>query len=69
MDVPWRAETLWHDDLDEPVCPAGVLAADLDRLQHPEQPERFTLVFVQGISELASVRSDGGHICTPFSDC
>src|SRR5262249_16222056 len=66
MDMPGRAETLWHDNLDQAVCPAGVLAADLDRLQHSEQPERFTLVFVQRVSELCSLRSDGDHACTPF---
>src|ERR1051326_9580012 len=66
MDVPGRAETLRHDHLDQAVCPAGFLAADLDRLQHSEQPERFTLVFVERVSELGSLRSDGNHACTPF---
>jgi hypothetical protein len=61
MDVPGRAETLGHDDFDQAVCPAGVVAADLDRLQHSEQPERFTLVLVQRVSELRSLGTDGGH--------
>ena len=66
MDVPGRAETLWHDDLDQAICPAGVVTADLDRLQHAKQPERLTLVFVQRVSELCSLRSDGGHLALPF---
>ena len=35
VDVPGRADALGHDDLDQAVLPGRVVAADLDRLQHP----------------------------------
>ena len=44
MDVPRRADPRRHEDLDETVPPVRVVPADLDRLQHPEQPERLALV-------------------------
>ena len=67
VNMPGRAETLGDDDLDQAVCPAGVVAADLVRLQHPEQPEHFALVFVQCVSGLCPPRSDGGHCVLPLS--
>ena len=44
VDVPRRADARRHEDLDQTVRAVGVLAADLDRLQHPEQPECLALV-------------------------
>jgi hypothetical protein len=61
MDVPGRADAFRHDDLEEPVLPGSVVLADLDRLEHPEQPERLAFVGVQHVACLAPLLRNGGH--------
>jgi hypothetical protein len=52
---------LWFDlDAD------SVVAAELDRLQHAKQPERFALVCAESISEPCPLGSHQGH-SIPFS--
>ena len=55
MDVPGRADALRGDDLDQTVLPGRVVPADLDRLQHAEQPERLAFVLVERVPELCSI--------------
>ena len=53
MDVPGRALAGAHGDLDQPVLAVRVLAADLDDLEHSEQPVRLPLVLAEQIPVLA----------------
>ena len=61
MDVPRRADTRRNEDLEQTVPPARVLPANLDRLKHPEQPERLALVLVQQVPGVRALWRDGGH--------
>ena len=61
MDVPGRADAFGHDDLEQAVLPGGVVLADLDRLEHPEQPERLAFVGVQHVPGLGPLLRDGAH--------
>src|SRR6476659_321786 len=62
MDVPGRADAFRHDDLEQAVLPGGVVLADLDRLEHPEQPERLAFVGVQRVPGLGPLLRDGAHV-------
>src|SRR5882724_4574009 len=69
MDVPGGAFAGAHLDLDETVLPTRVFPADLDRLEHAEEPERFALLCTEPISELRPLRSYDGHLHSfPASD-
>jgi hypothetical protein len=45
VDVPRRAVARSSGDLEQPELAVGVLAADLDHLEHAQQPERLALVW------------------------
>src|SRR5436190_7813137 len=62
MDMPGGSHARGHDDLDQPVLPSRVVAADLDRLQHPEQPVRLPFVRVEQVALRRSLCSYGGHL-------
>src|SRR5690242_19512521 len=66
MDVPGRADAFRHDDLEQTVLRCGVVLADLDRLEHPEQPERLAFVGVQRVSGLGPLLRDGAHVPHSF---
>src|SRR6266545_3988898 len=66
MDVPGGAIAGAHHDLEETVLPASVFPADLDRLEHAEEPERLAFVRTEPITELRPLGSYDGHL-TPSS--
>src|SRR5712691_483875 len=69
MDVPGGAFAGAHLDLDETVLPAGVFPANLDRLEHAEEPERFAFLCTEPVSDLRSLGSYDGHLHSfPSSD-
>src|SRR5690242_11240053 len=61
MNVPGRADAFRHHDLEQAVLPGGVVLADLDRLEHPEQPERLAFVRVQRVPGLGPLLRDRAH--------
>src|SRR3954463_3815284 len=62
VDVPRRAFALPNGHLDQPVFAAGVGAADLDDLEHPEQPVRLTLVRTEQIPVLRAFGGNHSHL-------
>ena len=61
VHVPRRAEPLGHDDLEHAESPIGVRLADLDRLEHAEEPERLSFVTGQGVPSLTPSFHDRRH--------
>src|SRR5436853_302060 len=51
-------------DLDQAVLAAGVLAADLDDLEHPEQPVGIALVLGEQVPVLCALCRNDGHLST-----
>src|SRR3954453_21744807 len=66
VDVPRRAFALPDGHLDQPVFAAGVGAADLDDLKHPEQPVRLTLVRTEQIPMLRAFGGNHSHLTGSF---
>src|SRR3954471_2206251 len=65
VDVPRRAFALPNCHLDQPVFAAGLGAADLDDLEHPEQPVRLALVRTEQIPVLRAFGGNHSHVTTP----
>src|SRR4051794_24895573 len=69
VHVPGRALAGTYGDLDQSVLALGVGAADLDDLEHPEQPVRIALVLAEQIPVLCTVwRNDGHLLLLPWED-
>ena len=66
VDVPRRPHAGGHDDLEQPVLASRVVPADLDRLQHSEQPVRLPFVLAKHVAVLGTLCRNDGHLTTPF---
>ena len=62
VDVPGRALAGAHGDLEQPVLAARVVAADLDDLEHPQQPVRLALVLAEQVAVLRTLCRNGRHL-------
>src|SRR6266545_5882228 len=62
MDVPGGAFAGAHLDLEQAILPAGIFPADLDRLEHAEEPERLAFLRAEPVSELCPLLRYDGHL-------